>query len=43
MKVTIRAQLVAVQNDLYVNYVFRNLDEVENSEDRYKTVTKCPN
>lgn len=43
MKTTIKAQLVAVQKDIYTNYVFKNLDEIENSEERYKTVTKCPN
>ena len=43
MKTTIKAQLVAVQDDLYTNYVFKNLDELENSVFRYITVTRCPN
>ena len=43
MRHTIKAQLVAFQPGLYTNYVFKNLDESENSMDRYITVTKCPN
>lgn len=43
MKQTIRGKLVAIQNGLYINYVFQNLDEIESSELRYITVTKCPN
>ena len=43
MKETIRGKLVAIQNGIYTNYVFKNLDETENSELRYITVTRCPN
>lgn len=43
MRHTIKAQLVAIQQGLYTNYVFKNLDEAENSFIRYVTVTKCPN
>ena len=43
MKTTIKAELVAVQEDLYTNYVFKNLDELDKSVLRYITVTKCPN
>ena len=43
MRVTIRGQLVAVQEELYTNYVFKNLDEPNNSMMRYVTLTQCPN
>ena len=43
MKTTIKAELVAVQDDLYTNYVFKNLDELDKSVFRYITVTRCPN
>ena len=43
MKETIKAKLVAIQSGVYTNYVFKNLDELENSELRYITVTRCPN
>ena len=43
MKETIRAKLVAVQEGVYTNYVFKNLEEAENSKFRYITATKCPN
>ena len=43
MKETIRAKLVAVQDGVYTNYVFKNLEEAENSKFRYITATKCPN
>ena len=43
MKETIRGQLVAIQDGIYTNYVFKNLDESENSELRYITVRRCPN
>ena len=43
MKTTVRAKLVAVQDGVYTNYVFQNLEDVENSRYRYITVTKCPN
>ena len=43
MKETIKGQLVAIQNGIYTNYVFKNLDQIENSELRYITITKCPN
>ena len=43
MKETINGQLVAIQNGIYTNYVFKNLDETENSKLRYITVTRCPN
>lgn len=40
---TIYGQLVAVQEEQYTQYVFKNLDETEDSWDRYIMVTKCPN
>lgn len=43
MKITVRAKLVAVQEGVYTNYVFQNLEENDNSRYRYITVTKCPN
>ena len=43
MKSTIRAQLVAVQDGIYKNYVFKNLDEDERSKNRYLMITQCPN
>ena len=43
MRVTIRGQLVAIQEELYTNYVFKNLDEFDNSFMRYVTLTQCPN
>ena len=43
MRITIRGKLVAVQEELYTNYVFKNLDEADNSIMRYVTLTQCPN
>lgn len=43
MRITIKGQLVAVQEELYTNYVFKNLDESDNSLMRYVTLTQCPN
>lgn len=43
MKTTLKAKLVAIQDGFYTNFVFQNLDEEENSIERYVTVTKCPN
>lgn len=34
---------MAVQDGIYTNYVFKNLDEDEKSMFRYITVVKCPN
>lgn len=42
-KTTVRGKIVAIQEGVYSNYVFQNLDEQESSEFRYITVTKCPN
>lgn len=43
MKQTIRGELVALQEGIYINYVFKNLDVKENDELRYLTLTRCPN
>lgn len=43
MRTTVRTKLVAVQEGIYTNYVFQNLEETENSKYRYITVTRCPN
>lgn len=43
MRITIKGQLVAVHEELYINYVFKNLDEFDNSMTRYVTLTQCPN
>ena len=42
MKTTVRAKLVAIQDGLYTNYVFQNLDTESNNEYHYLTVTQCP-
>lgn len=43
MRVTIKGQLVAIHEELYTSYVFKNLDEADNSFMRYVTLTQCPN
>ena len=43
MRTTIRAKMVAKQDDFYPLFVFQNLDEQENSLLRYITVTLLPN
>lgn len=43
MRITIKGQLVAIHEELYTNYVFKNLDEPNNSFMRYVTLTQCPN
>ena len=43
MRVTIYGKVVAIQDGMYTQYVFRNFDEQDNSLMRYITVTKCPN
>lgn len=43
MKATVYVKLVAIQEDFYTQYVFKNLDEKENSFLRYITATKPPN
>jgi hypothetical protein len=43
VRITIRGKLVAVYEELYTNYVFKNLDEPDNSLMRYVTLTQCPN
>ena len=40
---TIQAKLVAKREGQYTVYVFQNLDEPDNSWDRYISVTRCPN
>lgn len=40
---TILCKLVAKQEGQYVQYVFQNLEEAENSFDRYINITQCPN
>lgn len=42
-KITIHGKLVAKQDGIYINYVFKNLDEDEKSLYKYITVTQCPN
>ena len=43
MRITIKGQLVALHEELYTNYVFKNLDEPDNRFMRYDTLTQCPN
>ena len=43
MRITIRGRVVAIKDELYTSYVFRNFDEQDNSLMRYVTVVKCPN
>ena len=43
MRVTYFWEVVAIQEGRYVSYVFKNLDEVNDSLLRYITVTKIPN
>ena len=40
---TVLVELVAKREGQYTNYVFKNLDEPENSWDRYIQVTRLPN
>lgn len=42
-KITIHGKLVAKQDGIYINYVFKNLDEDDKSLYKYITVTQCPN
>lgn len=43
MRTTFLGEIVAVKNVQYPLYVFKNLDEPQNSLLRYFTVTKLPN
>lgn len=43
MKSTFRVQLVATSDEQYKIFVFKNLDELENSFLRYITAVRCPN
>lgn len=43
MRATYYGRLVAIQPGQYTLYVFKNLDEPDNSLLRYITVTKLPN
>ena len=43
MRTTFLGEVVAVRLGQYSNYVFKNLDEQNNSLLRYFTVTKVPN
>lgn len=43
MRTTFRGQVVATQPGQYTMYVFKNLDEKDNSLLRYFTVTQAPN
>ena len=43
MRATFHGELVASRDELYSLYVFKNLDEKENSLLRYITVTRPPN
>lgn len=40
---TIYAELVAKKDGEYTTYVFKNLDEPDNSWDRYIQAVRCPN
>lgn len=40
---TVKCQLVAKQENMYTRYVFKNLDEPEDSFDRYIMITRLPN
>lgn len=40
---TILAKLEAKREGQYTQYVFKNLDEPDNSWDRYILCTRCPN
>ena len=42
-QVTFRGQLITHDNQLYSNYVFRNLDMAENQLEAYVTLTYLPN
>ena len=43
MRTTYYGEVVAIQEGQYTLYVFKNLDEQNNSLLRYITVTKLPN
>ena len=43
MRTTFKGEIVAIQPGQYTLYVFKNLDENDNSLLRYVTVTKLPN
>jgi len=43
VRYTILAELVAKRDGQYTDYVFKNLDEPDNSWDRYIKVTRLPN
>lgn len=43
MRSTFKVELVAVSDEQYKLYVFKNLDETDNSFLRYITTVKCPN
>jgi len=40
---TLKCQLVAKQQGMYTQYIFKNLDEPEDSFDRYIMITRLPN
>lgn len=43
MRITLKGQVVALQDGQYRQIVIRNFDEQENSWSRYTTMTICPN
>lgn len=43
MKSTFKVELVAISDEQYKLYVFKNLDENNNSFLRYITTVRCPN
>ena len=43
MRTTFKGELVAYRKEMYSSYVFKNLDEPNNSLMRYITVTILPN
>jgi len=43
VKSTFKVELVAISDEQYKLYVFKNLDENNNSFLRYITTVRCPN
>lgn len=43
VRTTFKVELVAISDEQYTSYVFKNLDEANNSFLRYITTVKCPN
>ena len=43
MSITIYTKVLAIQNGLYRNIVFLNLDKISDLDAKYITLTVCPN